>query len=405
MNVYRLIFILVLAPMAFCRTAEAPSRQKAAADIELVKPGAWQTEQYFPLLDGKRFGVVCNHTSTIGLHHLVDTLIRAGLRPRKLFAPEHGFRGEMPDGQHIGKTIDDVSGLEIISLYGQHKKPLPEEMAELDLMVFDIQDVGVRFYTYLSTLHYVMEACAEAGVPLLVLDRPNPNGHYVDGPVLELQYTSFVGMHPVPVVTGMTIGEYARMINGEGWLTGSIRCDLQVIPLANYNRELPYELPIRPSPNLPNMRAVYLYPSLCFFEGTAISIGRGTEYPFQLIGHPHMQEGDTWFMPVSRPESKEPPHRNKECRGWDLSGLDPEKLFRQASIDLGYLIQAYRALPEENPFFLKSGFFEKLAGTGKLRQQLKSGQSIEEIRQSWQPDLEAFRKIRARYLLYPDQSE
>lgn len=385
-----------------CRSAVKQIAPTPASTVQdPVRPGAWQTERYYSLLHDKSFALVCNHTATIGMTHLVDTLIRAGLRPQKLFAPEHGFRGDMPDGHHIGHKKDDRTGLEILSVYGQHKKPQPEDLAGLDLMVFDIQDVGARFYTYLSTLHYVMEACAEQGLPLIVLDRPNPNGHYLDGPVLDPAFRSFVGMHPVPVVYGMTIGEYAMMINGEGWLTGGVKCDLTVVPLANYRRDEPYYLPERPSPNLPNMRAVWLYPSLCFFEGTPLSVGRGTDDPFQLIGHPRLQAGDTWFMPVTRPESVNPPQKNRDCRGFDLTALSPEAVFRQGRLDISWLLRAWDAFPDKEDFFLQTGFFDKLAGSDLLRQQLREGKSESEIRASWQPGLEAFRARRARYLLYP----
>lgn len=384
-----------------CRATPAASVTPPSASVA-VSPGAWDTQAYFPLLQGRKFGLVCNHTATIGVTHLVDTLVRAGLKPLRLFAPEHGFRGDVPDGQHIGNKRDTETGLEVISIYGENKKPQPEQLAGLDLMVFDIQDVGARFYTYISTLHYVMEACAEAGIPLLVLDRPNPNGHYVDGPVLDPAFRSFVGMHPVPVVYGMTIGEYAGMINGEGWLAGARRCSLQVVPLRQYDRREPYWLPERPSPNLPNMLSVWLYPSLCFFEGTPVSVGRGTEIPFQVIGHPGLKEGDTWFIPVSRPESTQPPQRNKECRGFDLSGEDPLRVYRRARLDLSWLSRVYQAFPDPDAFFLGSGFFDKLAGSDLLRRQLVQGLSESAMRAQWKPGLEKFLDIRNKYLLYPD---
>ncbi|MBP6183471.1 MAG: DUF1343 domain-containing protein [Saprospiraceae bacterium] len=367
-----------------------------------VRPGAWQTEAYYPMLKGKKFAIVCNHTATVGVTHLVDTLIRAGLKPSKLFAPEHGFRGDLPDGHHFGNRVDKTTGIPIISVYGQNKKPQKEDLADLDVMVFDIQDVGARFYTYLSTMHYIMQACAELDLPLIVLDRPNPNGHCIDGPLLDWSYESFVGMHPVPVVYGMTIGEYASMINGEGWLEGDVVCDLKVIPLSNYDRKKPFELLDRPSPNLPNMRAIYLYPSLCFFEGTKMSVGRGTPFPFQLIGHPDLQIGDTRFMPVSKPESTDPPQKNKECRGFDLTELEEDHLFQKRRIDLKWLLESYAAFPDKEAFFLKSGFFDKLAGTDKLRLQITMGLDEVAIRDSWQPGLRQFRSIRKKYLLYPD---
>jgi len=400
------LFFLLFLPgwasgLQACRSI-TPAEETREDGPPAVRPGAWQTGDYFPRLQGKRFALVCNHTATVGVTHLVDTLWRAGLAPVRLFAPEHGFRGDIPDGQHIGNKRDPATGLEIISIYGETKKPSPELLADLDLMVFDIQDVGARFYTFLSTLHYVMEACAEAGIPLLLLDRPNPNGHYVDGPVLESAFRSFVGLHPVPVVYGMTIGEYAGMINGEGWLAGGRRCSLEVVRLKDYDRYQPYLLPDRPSPNLPNMRAVWLYPSLCFLEGTPLSVGRGTDYPFQLIGHPLLREGETRFTPMTRPESTYPPQRNKECRGFDLSDTDPLVIYRQARLDLSWLLRSYKAFPGPESFFLASGFFDKLAGSDQLRRQIGQGLDEAAIRASWQEPLDRFKAVRSRYLLYPD---
>lgn len=388
--------------MTGCHPAVPPTGGLTEGKAVTVRPGAWQTKLYFPALEGKNFGLVCNHTSTIGFTHLVDTLIRAGLKPARLFAPEHGFRGDLPDGQFFGNKQDPVTKLEVISLHGKRKKPKQTDLAGLDLILFDIQDVGVRCYTYLSTLHFILEAAAEKGIPVIVLDRPNPNGHYIDGPVLDTAFQSFVGMHPVPLVYGMTIGEYAKMINGESWLEGGTPCDLTVIPVANYDRTKPYQLPERPSPNLPNMLSVYLYPSLCFFEGTSYSIGRGTDYPFQVIGHPSAREGDTYFVPVPRPESTNPPQVNQQCRGWDLTGRSPGSIYREAKIDLNYLIQAYSALPETELFFLKTNYLDKLAGSDILRMQVSQGLSADQIRTTWTVGLESFRKIRRKYLLYPE---
>lgn len=389
-------------PLETCQTENPPHVVDSADhdDEATILPGAWQTARYFPLLEGMRFGLVCNHTATIGMTHLVDTLIRANLSPVKMFAPEHGFRGDMPDGHLIGNIPDKITGLPVISIYGQNKKPQPEDLKDLDLMVFDIQDVGVRCYTYLSTLHYVMEACAEAGIPLIILDRPNPNGHYIDGPIMEPEYMSFVGLHPVPFVYGMTIGEYATMINGEGWLKGGIKCNLEIIPVDNYTRHSRYDLPQRPSPNLPNMLSVYLYPSLCFFEGTSLSVGRGTDLPFQLIGHPTLTAGNTWFMPVTRPESIDPPLKNKDCRGFDLSELKVREVRDHAALNLSWLIKSYEAFPDKTTFFLKSGYFEKIAGTRQLREDLEEGKTEGEIRGRWKEDLFKFEKIRNKYLIY-----
>lgn len=402
----QILFLLHTVPallgLSSCHPSVPPTDGKTTELVQSVKPGAWQTELYYPLLQGKTYGFVCNHTSTIGFTHLVDTLIRAGLKPTRLFAPEHGFRGDLPDGQFFGNKQDPVTKLEVVSLHGKKKKPEQTDLDGLDVLLFDIQDVGVRCYTYLSTLHYIMEAAAEKGIPVIVLDRPNPNGHYIDGPVLDTAYRSFVGMHPVPLVYGLTIGEYAKMINGEGWLEDGRQCDLTVIPVANYDRTKPYQLPERPSPNLPNMLSVYLYPSLCFFEGTSFSIGRGTDYPFQLIGHPACREGDTYFMPVPRPESTTPPQQNQQCRGWDLSDIAPATIYRKAQIDLDYLIQAYFALPDGELFFLKTNYLDKISGSTILRTQIGQGLSAEQIRATWTPGLDAFAPVRRKYLLYAD---
>lgn len=316
-----------------------------------------------------RVAVVGNQTSIVGTSHLVDTLLACGIHVTKIFCPEHGFRGTAAAGAHIDNSTDPKTGLPIISLYGKNKKPTPEQMADVDYVIFDLQDVGCRFYTYLSTLHYVMEACAERGIPLIVLDRPNPNGHYVDGPVLDTATCrSFVGMHPVPVVYGMTIGEYAQMINGEGWLKNGIKCDLTVVPMQGYNRNGFYQLPVPPSPNLRTSHAVALYPSLCLFEGTNCGVGRGTDWPFEWVTY----EKDT---------------------------LDLRQEKAPAAFSLRYLMEMYRRVPK-GKFFLKSNFFEKLAGNRELRKQLEAGMSETEIRATWQPALDEFKKIREKYLIY-----
>lgn len=397
-----LLSILCLTLHA-CHGAKVPGKLENK-DIAVYEPqpGAWDTKKWFPMVKGKKVGVVCNHTATIGITHVVDSMIRAGIQVKRIFSPEHGFRGDLPDGYHIGDAIDKATGLPIISLYGDNKKPDRKHLEDLDVLLFDIQDVGVRCYTFISTLHYIMESCAETDVPLIILDRPNPNGHYVDGPLLNPAFRSFVGMHPVPLVYGMTIGEYGQMIKGEQWINQAFELQLTVIPIKNYNRKLPYYLNKPPSPNLPNMRAVWLYPSLVLFEGTQISIGRGTEMPFQLIGHPELTQGDTYFIPVSRPESTNPPLLNKQCRGWDLSDKDPESIFRESSLTLDWLQKAYRAYERKDSFFLKTGMFDKLAGTDKLRKQFESQMTSADIKATWTADLEEFKRTRAKYLLYPD---
>lgn len=368
-----------------------------------VQTGAERTELYLDLLMDREIGIVANQTSMIGEVHLVDSLYALGshvTRIWKVFSPEHGFRGEAEYGELVEDGVDPKTGFPVVSLYGRNRKPSDADLAELDLVVFDIQDVGTRFYTYISTLYYVMQACAENGKELLVLDRPNPNGFYVDGPVLEPEFSSFVGMHEVPVVYGMTIGEYARMINGEGWLGEGLTCDLRVIPCRNYTHRSLYELPVAPSPNLPNMNSIYLYPSLCFFEGTVISEGRGTDAPFEVFGHPDLQGMDFSFTPEPRPgAASHPKHMGKTCHGRDLRYLR-DSLDRPAHLNLSWLISAYRNFPDKENFFIP--YFENLAGTARLRQQIRDGWSEEEIRFSWQEDLDAFRRIRSKYLLYPD---
>lgn len=363
--------------------------------------GAERTAEYLPLLRNARVAVVTNQTGLIGPAHLVDSLLALGVKVVKVFAPEHGFRGEADAGEQVGHDRDKRTGLQIISLYGNNKKPTAQQLADVDILLFDIQDVGVRFYTYISTLHYVMEAAAELGKRVVVLDRPNPNGFYVDGPVLDTAYRSFVGMHPVPLVHGMTIGEYARMINGEGWLTGGLKCDLTVIPCAGYVHASFYELPVRPSPNLPNMAAIYLYPALGLFEGTIVSVGRGTDKPFQCIGFPGCMLGDYNFTPRSIAGAKDPPYLGRACTGLDLGAYGEVYSRADPKLDLQWLIGMYDGAPDKKKFF--NSFFDKLAGGTSLRRAVLEGRSEEEIRESWRPGQEAFKRIRQAYLLYPEQ--
>jgi len=378
-----------------------PQPQATAKPVPEVRVGAERMPLYLPELRGRSVGLVVNHSSRVGGQHLIDTLRTAGVDVVRLFSPEHGLRGNAADGEIVESGRDPVSGLPVVSLYGPYKKPRPDDLAGIDVLVFDIQDVGARFYTYLSTLHYVMEAAAEQQMPLLVLDRPNPNAHLIDGPVLDTAYRSFVGMHPVPVAYGLTIGEYARMINGEGWLEGATRCDLEVIPCEHYTHRTPYELPVRPSPNLPNMRAVYLYPSLCFFEGTVVSVGRGTDSPFQWYGHPRFM-GPVLFTPQPNAGSRFPPLEGEACRGRDLRQLTTDRLQRMDRLQLEYLWEAFDQYPDKEAFFLPSGFFDKLAGGPSLRRQLLAGWDVQAIRESWESDLEGFRAVRQKYLLYED---
>tara|TARA_B100000900_G_scaffold388402_1_gene380398 strand:- start:2635 stop:3777 length:1143 start_codon:yes stop_codon:yes gene_type:complete len=356
-----------------------------------ITTGAARINDYLPIIIDKEIAIVGNQTSMINNTHIVDTLLSLNIKIKKVFSPEHGFRGNKDAGALIENDIDSKTNLPIISLYGKNKKPSHKDLQDIDIIIFDIQDVGARFYTYISTLHYVMEAAAENNIQLIVLDRPNPNGHYIDGPVREKKYESFVGMHPVPIVYGMTIGEYAKMINGEKWI--SQKCDLKIIKITGYNHNSHYDLPIKPSPNLPNSRSINLYPSLCLFEGTNVSVGRGTKFPFQHFGAPYIKSNYS-FVPKSGKGSKYPKHENKICYGTDLR-------FQENYLDqlnLVWLINCYKETTDKEKFF--NNFFDKLAGNDKLRKQIISGKSIDEIRKSWQNDLINFKKIRNKYLLY-----
>ncbi len=359
--------------------------------------GASRLELYLSDLQNKNVGIVANQTSIFNNTHLIDTLLSKGVNIKKIFTPEHGFRGSADEGAAINNSIDEKTQLPIISLYGNNKKPNQEQLKDIDIIVFDLQDVGVRFYTYISTMTYVMEAAAENNIPIIVLDRPNPNGFYVDGPVLEKENASFVGLHQVPVVYGLTIGEYAMMVNGEFWLKDSLQCDLKVIPLGNYDRNAIYELPVKPSPNLPNWESVYLYPSLCFFEGTIVSVGRGTETPFQLYGHPLMNEEFT-FTPKQAEGRKAPLLCDQVCHGEFLTDYAHNYNQNKNELKLTWLINAYNQLKDNEKFF--NNFLVKLTGTKDLEQQIKNGLSEKEIRKSWEPKLNEYKKIRKKYLIY-----
>ena len=366
-----------------------------------VITGAEQLPKYLPMLKGKKVGMVVNQTSQINGVHLVDTLKKLKVNITSIFAPEHGFRGDHSAGAKVKSNIDVKTGLPVISLYGKQYKPTPEVMKTLDIVVFDIQDVGARFYTYISTLHYVMEACAEHKKTLIVLDRPNPNGFYVDGPVLDLKFKSFVGMHPVPVVHGLTVGEYAQMINGEQWLKDSIQCKLVVIKMKGYNHETRYKLPVKPSPNLPTPESIALYPSLCFFEGTNYSLGRGTDKPFECVGKPGITHGDYYFTPKSiKGVADAPPHENKKCRGYLLTDYARYVFPLNSRLNLSWLMEMYQKDTAQQNFF--NSFFNKLAGNDELQQQIKAGKTEAEIRASWQPALNVYMEIRRKYLLYSD---
>jgi len=369
-----------------------------------IKPGAERMEVYLHSLEGKSLGVVANHTSLVDDVHLVDTLISRGMNVKKIFSPEHGFRGDRDAGEYVSTYTDERTGLPVISLYGKRKKPKPEDLDDLDAVIFDIQDVGVRFYTYISTLHYVMETCAKTGTELIVFDRPNPNGFYIDGPVLKKKQQSFVGIHPIPIVHGMTVAELARMINREGWLKDEVRCELDWVKCDNYTHDSLYELPVKPSPNLPNMRSVYLYPSLGLFEGTIMNVGRGTNFPFQVYGHPKLSEGDFSYIPRSiEGASKSPKHEGEVCRGVDLREISMDSVLNEPGINLNWIKSAYNSVDNAEDFFLP--FFNNLAGDTRLQKLLEREASISEIKESWQKDLDQFARKRKKYLLYKDFTE
>jgi len=385
-----------------CTQCHGSGKQKPIGISEGKEPpagniltGADQLDLLLLKLKEKRVGLVVNYTAVVGKTHLADTLKAYGVEIKKILSPEHGFRGTATAGEHVQDGFDSKTGLPVVSLYGDNRKPTPAQLEDIDVLVFDIQDVGVRFFTYIGTLHYVMEACAENGKKLIVLDRPNPNGSYVDGPVLLPEFKSFIGMHPVPVVHGMTVGEYAQMINGEGWLKEHVKCELEVIKNRHWTHADAYELPIKPSPNLPNAQAVKLYPSICFFEGTPLSLGRGTLMPFQVIGHPDLKNMPFQFTPQDiKGMSIDPPQENKVCYGLDLRHVAVAQ-----KIELHYLIDMYRIFPDKDKFFVPN--FSRWAGNNLLAKQIRDGLNEAEIRESWKKELSQFREIRAKYLLYP----
>ena len=370
----------------------------AKANDNQVIPGAYRIDDYRDLIKGKTLAIVANQTSMVGETHLVDLLIKEGMNVAAIMSPEHGFRDMADAGARIESGKDLITGLPVISLYGANRKPTPENLKGIDIVIFDLQDVGTRFYTYISTLSYVVEACAENKVKCIIFDRPNPNGFYFDGNILDPAYKSFVGMHPVPIVHGMTIGEYANMINGEGWLEGGIKCDLTVITCKNYNHSTYYTLPVNPSPNLANQNAIYLYPSTCFFEGTNLSLGRGTPYAFQVYGSPLLPDRGFSFTPESIAGATNPPLLGQKCYGVDLRNAMNAGIVPKPQINLEWIINAYNDFPDKNSFFTR--YFDTLAGGPTLRQQIQRGLSAAQIRESWKEGLEKFGKIRAKYLLY-----
>ena len=412
MKIFFALSFVVLFSFQSCGQAVSSVSLENKENNAVSKPtilytGAENFEAYQSLIQGKKVGIVTNPSGIVDKIYasksnqteleqsksIVDFLIENKIQIISIFAPEHGFRGNSDAGEVIKDGKDIKTGLPIVSLYGNNKKPTPSQLENIDLMIFDLQDVGVRFYTYISSLHYVMEACAQQHIPLIVLDRPNPNGNIVDGPVLEPAFQSFVGMHPIPVLHGMTIGEYAKMIQGEKWLKNGIQCSLTVVPCLNYDRQMAYSLPVRPSPNLPNDQSINLYASLCFFEGTNVSVGRGTENQFQIFGSPFLKNYEFSFTPKPNLGAKEPLHNGKVCFGRNLTNID-----KVNHLNLEWLTEAYQNTNDKSVFF--NSFFEKLAGTKTLRQQIEAGKSSKEIRESWQKDLENFKLVRTKYLIY-----
>jgi uncharacterized protein YbbC (DUF1343 family) len=394
------------------------TESNSAAKNGIVIPGADQTDKYLPMLKGKKVALLVNHTSMVEGKHIVDALISKGVSIKVIFGPEHGFRGDAPDGAKIETAVDAKTGIPVVSLYGKKNKPTPEDLAGVDVMIYDIQDVGTRFYTFISSMQYFMEAALENNIPFIILDRPNPNGFYVDGPVLDPKFKSFVGMQPVPSVYGMTIGEYANMLLFEGWLgkeamaawqrvissrymEGARYFQLHVIPVANYDHKTKYVLPVKPSPNLPEIQSIYWYGTTCLFEGTVLTEGRGTEKPFQIIGHPSLPSNLYSFTPHATSGAPNPKFKDQVCYGWNLSGSSTEVLKKiDNKLQIKLLLDAYKLFPEKDKFFRES--FNRLAGTDELMKQIKEGKTEAEIRKSWEPGLSEFKSIRKKYLLYPD---
>jgi uncharacterized protein YbbC (DUF1343 family) len=423
----KIVLAFLISCLYLSCTAQKTALKTSSATDGAIIPGAERLSAYLPLLKGKTVGIFANQTSMVGPTHLVDTLKKLGVSIKVIFGPEHGFRGTADAGEKVSNYIDKETGIPVVSLYGSKRRPSIEDVKDVDILLFDIQDVGVRFYTFISSLEEFMNAAFEYGKPLLILDRPNPNGFYVDGPVLEPKYRSFVGMQPVPVVYGMTIGEYAMMLSGEKWLSEKANqrseyyktaknslpdtlFHFTVIKCGNYTHNSKYQLPVKPSPNLPEIQSIYWYPSTCYFEGTVLSEGRGTNKPFEIFGHPSLPKTLYKFTPVSTEGAKDPKLKDQVCYGWNISGT-PEQVLKKIDnkIQLKYLLEAYRLFPDKESFFIKTksgdmdqSFFNKLAGNSSLMQQIKAGATETEIRKSWEPKLSQFKSIRKKYLLYPD---
>lgn len=396
----RTLLLFSFLQFAFLQGKSQEMLFKVSYDTSIIT-GAERVDFYLNKLKGKRVAIVANQTSSIKNTHLVDSLLSLGINVKKVFSPEHGFRGNASAGEHVKSSMDVKTGLPLVSLYGTNRKPTAVQLADIDIVIFDIQDVGARFYTYISTMHYIMEACAENKKKVLILDRPNPNGFYVDGPILEEKHKSFVGMHPIPVVHGLTVGELAKMINGEGWLKGKVKCELEVIECINYSHKDYYKLPIAPSPNLPNMSSVYLYPSICFFEGTSVSVGRGTDFPFQIIGSPYVLETSYSFIPSPNIGSKNPKYKGVKCNGYNLSLFGLLYIRNTKKMYLQWLL-GMNEKTKGKDFITRTSFFDKLSGTSTLRSQIKEGKSEEEIHNSWEDGLKEYKLMRSNYLLYED---
>ncbi|TDQ06891.1 exo-beta-N-acetylmuramidase NamZ family protein [Pedobacter metabolipauper] len=413
--------ILIAASVSSCSTPAKVTFNPAVpkpnqVNVEAIDPpkavklltGAEQTEKYLPYLKGKRVGMVVNPTSIIGKETAVDSLLKRGVNIVKIFGPEHGFRGDASNGAHVDDAVDTKTGIKAISLYGKHATPTTEDLSDVDLMIFDVQDVGVRFYTYINTLQHVMEACAANGKEVLILDRPNPNGFYIDGPVLDPRLVSGLGLHAIPIVHGLTVGEYAQMLNGEGWLKDKLKCKIRIIKVANYDHSMAYDLPVKPSPNLNTQQSILLYPTLCLFEGTYLSQGRGTQFPFTVLGAPALKGKYSFsFTPKSIPGMSETPlHQDQACYGLDLRNYNISNIRNAKALKLDWIIEMYKAYPNKEDFFnfklsKQMGSFDKLAGAYSVKEQIIAGKSEKEIRASWEPGLSQYKTMRKKYLLYP----
>ena len=404
-----ILFILIASTSIFCSSSK-PKQERAPIDVNKkeIQTGAEQTDKYLPLLKGKRVAIMANQTSMIGKTHLVDSLKTLGVKIVKVFGPEHGFRGNASAGEHVADEIDPVSRIPVVSLYGGKNKPTKEDLADVDILIYDLQDVGVRFYTNINALSRLMEACYENGKEMLILDRPNPNGYLIDGPILDMKYKSGIGMFPIPMSHGLTVGEFAQMANGEGWLTGKVKCKIKIIPVANYNHDMPYTLPVKPSPNLNTQQSILLYPSTCMFEGVYVNHGRGTMFPFTVLGSPELKgKYEFSYTPTGIKGMAETPiFMNEVCYGLDLRNYDTELLRKSKKINIQWIMELYKAHPHKEKFFdsklsKQMNNIEIQIGSGLFRQQIIDGVSEEVIRAGWEPGLSEYKKMRKKYLLYP----